>query len=472
MEVMNIRKVELTMNEQNKYEVIKKLVETNGDKHRAALKLGCSIRTINRLIRAYEANGKKAFSHGNKGRRPAIAVPRSQRDTIVLLYQNKYFDSNIRHFTELLAQHEAIQLSESTIRTILLDADILSPKAHKATKKAFKERLKAKKTASSSKKEQKKLQEAILSVDTPHFRRPRCRYFGERIQMDASVHLWFGDKKVYLHAAIDDATGAIVGAYFDEQETLKGYYNVFHQILSTYGIPYQFYTDRRTVFEYKQKKSPKTEEDTYTQFAYACKLFGVDLKTTSVPQAKGRIERLFGTLQSRLPIELRLKGVDSIEQANTFLQHYLTEFNAQFALATDCIKSVFEMQPAAETINLYLSVLTSRKIDNGHCIKFQNNYYVPLDENGLKTPFRKSTEAIVAQTFDGRLFCTIHDKVYALERVANHECVSRYFNTKEEIKLQKTPKKQYIPDMTHPWRKDNFMKYVYSMAGHETDWAS
>ena len=103
----------------------------------------------------------------------------------------------------------------------------------------------------------------------------------------------------HLHLAIDDATGTVTGAWFDTQETLRGYYHVFHQILTNYGIPYQFFTDRRTIFTYKQKNSPSLDEDTYTQFAYACKQLGVLLESSSVPQAKGRVERLNQTLQSR-----------------------------------------------------------------------------------------------------------------------------------------------------------------------------
>ena len=116
------------------------------------------------------------------------------------------------------------------------------------------------------------------------------------LQMDASVHEWFGNTKTHLHIAIDDCTGMIVGAYFAEQETLNGYYNVFHQILTTYGIPAMFYTDRRTVFEYKKKNTNKIEKDTLTQFGYACHQLGVELKVTSVAQAKGRVERAFQTL--------------------------------------------------------------------------------------------------------------------------------------------------------------------------------
>lgn len=459
------------MNEQKKYEAIKKLVDTNGSKDRAAVQLGCTRRTIDRLIKAYCRDGKAAFSHGNKGKSPAHTTSDTLRQQVCLLYENKYTDANIRHFTQLLAEHEDIQLSENTVRGILLANGILSPKAHKATKKALKETLRAKKQKAPTKKEKDRLTEQLLTVDDPHPRRPRCQYAGEMIQMDASLHHWFGPSKSTLHAAIDDATGTIVGAYFDTQETLKGYYQVFCQILTDYGIPYLFYTDRRTVFEYKQKGTPSLEHDTFTQFGYACKQLGVDLKTTSVPQAKGRIERLFGTLQSRLPVELRLAGVSTLEQANEFLASYLKEFHAQFALDIHCTKSVFETQPEEKTIDLYLSVLTERKVDAGHCIRFQKKYYRLFDEQGCRTDFYKGTSAIVIQTLSGRHYASVNDRIYCLEEVPEQERVSRYFDTADSLEKEKKPKKRYIPDMHHPWRKDNFMKYVHAMVGREEHWA-
>lgn len=93
----------------------------------------------------------------------------------------------------------------------------------------------------------------MTDASDAHSRRPRCAYFGEMLQMDASLHLWFGDCKSQLHVAIDDCTGRIVGAYFDHQETLNGYYHVLLQFLTGYGIPHMLYTDNRTVFEYKNK---------------------------------------------------------------------------------------------------------------------------------------------------------------------------------------------------------------------------
>jgi hypothetical protein len=257
------------------------------------------------------------------------------------------------------------------------------------------------------------------------------------IQMDASEYVWFGNVKAHLHIAVDDATGTLVGAWFDPQETLNGYYHVLHQILNQYGIPYQFFTDNRTVFEYKQKNDSNVEKDTFTQFGYAYKQLGIDIRTSSVPQSKGRVERMNGTLQSRLPIELRLNGISSIEEANEFQKSYLKKFNKRFALPIDNIKSVFETQPDTEKINLTLAVLSSRKIDNGSCLKYHNNYYLPVGCSGLAVHHRKGTSAMVIKAFDlAKLLCE--------------------------------PKKKYIPPMSHPWKQASFERYMKKQA-HRKD---
>lgn len=240
--------------------------------------------------------------------------------------------------------------------------------------------------------------------------------------MDASPYEWFGTDKTTLHIAVDDATGTIIGAYFDCQKTLKGYYNIYAQILHKYGIPYKFFTDRRTVFTYKKKNAPDIGEDTCIQFSYACKQFGTEIKYSSVPQAKGRVERMFETLQSRLPVELRMAGITDIDAANEFLDHHINEFNAKFALPSDSIESVFEMQPSEETINLTLAVLTQRTVDSGHCIQFHKHYYRMLNSRGIQEHYLKGTKVMVIQAFDGSLFCSVNDKtIYALEEVPMHE---------------------------------------------------
>lgn len=458
---MTIRKVDLNMREQEKYEIIKKLVETNGNKKRAALKIGCTQRHINRLIQRYKKEGKSAFIHGNHGRKPAHTIEKEKKELIVDFYRTKYYGANFEHFTELLEKYEDVKVSPSVVRSVLMNEQIISPMAHRSTKKKLKKQLKAQKEAASSKKEIEQLQNKILEIEDAHPRRPRCANFGEMIQMDASEHLWFGDKKTQLHIAVDDSTGAIVGAYFDLQETLNGYYNVLSQILKSHGIPYMFFTDRRTVFEYNKKKSPSIEEDTFTQFGYACKQLGIEIETSSIPQAKGRVERIFRTLQSRLIIELRLNGITTIEQANSFLNSYIKEYNDAFALPVNNIKSVFEKQPDDEKINLTLAVLSSRKIDNGHCIRYENKYFKLLDTYGYPVYYYKGTSGMVIKSFNKELYFCVEEKVYVLEEIPTHERKSRNFDFDTPVEK---PKKKYIPPMSHPWKQASFEKYMNKQA--------
>ncbi|MBW9174067.1 ISNCY family transposase [Clostridium estertheticum] len=449
------------MNENAKYKIIKKLVDSNGNKRRASIELNCTVRHINRMIIGYKEKGKNFFIHGNRGIKPAHTLPDLTRQTIVSLYCAKYENANLTQFSELLAEFEGITVSSNTVRSILLQEFILSPKAKRATKKALQAKLIDMGKSTKSKKEASIIQNSILSIEEAHPRRPRCAYFGEMLQMDASVHLWFGKSKCQLHIAVDDSSGAIVGAYFDAQETLNGYYHVLEQILKTYGIPYMFYTDRRTVFEYKQKKSPSIEEDTFTQFGYACKQLGIDIKTSSVPQAKGRVERMFQTLQSRLPIELRLAGVGTLEQANEFLNSYIKKFNTQFALPLNNIKSVFETQPSIEKINLTLGVLAGRKIDNGSCVKYNKEYYLPVDAKGHPVYYHKGTSGMVIKAFNNELYFCVNEKVYALELLPAHVPSSKSFDL---AVAPKAPKKRYIPPMNHPWRKASFEVYCNKQA--------
>lgn len=447
------------MDEQKKYEVIKALADhPNGNKDRAALTLGCTKRHINRMLAGYRREGKAFFVHGNRGRKPATTIPEETRNTVVDLYRNKYYQANFRHYTELLEERENIRISPSSVAKILEAESILSPRVTKARKKRIKKELLIKKENASSKKEADAIQANLVAVEDAHSRRPRCAYFGEMQQMDASPYEWVPGQTWHLHLAIDDATGTVTGAWFDTQETLSGYYHVFHQILTNYGIPYQFFTDRRTIFTYKQKNSPSLDEDTYTQFAYACKQLGVLLESSSVPQAKGRVERLNQTLQSRLPVELRLAGITTIEGANEFLHSYIKKFNAKFSLPIHHTKSVFVEQPSDETINLILAVLNERTVDCGHCIRFQNQHYRMLDNRGLQVHYRNGTKTMVIQAFDGSLYCCVNDKeIYALEKVPE-----RYPSSKEldaEQPAQK-PKKKYIPPMNHPWRRSAFRKFV------------
>ena len=456
-----MRKVELSLKEKQKYEIIKKLVETNGNKERARIKLGLkSIRQINRLIAGYKEYGKEFFIHGNRGRKPKHALTDEFKDEIETLYTSKYFDCTYTQFTEYLAERENIFLSVPEVGQILRQRYILSPRARKATKKNLKKKLLAEKQKAKSKKEIAKLQSNIVAIEDAHPRQPRCIYFGEEIQTDACIHIWFGNTKTALHAAIDDSTGYVVAAYFDNQETLNGYYNIYYQILTKYGIPYLFKTDKRTVFEYNKKGTTSDEDNTFTQFAYACSQLGTSIECSSAPEFKPRIERLFESFQLRLIPELRLANITTIEEANAFLPAFLDKYNSKFALCIDNTKSVFEKQPSLQKINLTLAILSRRTVDTGHSICFKKKHYRTVNSVGTPIYFGKGTKVMVIEAFDKKLYATVEDSIFALEEIPETQSYSENF---DEI-LPTEPKKIYIPRMIHPWKRRSFELFAEKQA--------
>ena len=186
-----------------------------------------------------------------------------------------------------------------------------------------------------------------------------------------------------------------------------------------------------------------------------------------MPQAKGRVERLNQTLQSRLPVELRLAGITTIDAANEFLNSYIKEFNEKFALPLHGIKSVFEVQPKIEKINLILAVLCERTVDTGHCLRHSNKYYRMIDSRGNQVHYRKGTKVMFIQAFDGSQYCCVNDKdIYALEEIPEHETKSK------DLDIDYTPpkpKKPRIPPMNHPWRRQQFGKFVKQQEHHQND---
>ena len=456
-----MRKVELRMNEKEKYKIIKELVDHNDNKNRASKKLDLSRRQIDRLIIIYKEKGKSGFVHGNRSKKPIHTKDKSISEDIILLYKTKYYDFNFNHFKEFLEKDENIIVSYKFVYKTLTNEGILSPRARKKTKKDFakKKLLEEKKiNLSMTDDEIEAKVNHEIALEDSHPRGEKPKYFGEVIEQDGSIHQWFGDFKSCLHLAIDKATSTIVGAYFDKQETLNGYYHVFYQILTNYGIPYKFLTDNRTVFNYMSLNPDKrtSDKDVLTQYGYACKQLGVDLETTSVSQAKGLIERTNGTFQGRLVQELRLNNINTIEKANEYLINvFVPYFNERFALDYKKFESVFEESPSTEKINYTLAVLTPRKIDNGNSIKYYGKYYQPYLNNELKC-FMPKTEALVIKAFNGDLLVTIDEQVLELRELSRNERFSKEFDEVIEIK----EKKKYIPPMTHPWKLSSFKKQI------------
>lgn len=407
----------------NKYQarfvesVLKKVISGKYRKIDAHRKLGYSRPYIDELIEKYKKDGYSSLIHKNTRRAPINKIDFNKANLIVSLYKEKYDGFNFTHFKEMLFEYENISISYCSLYRLLKEVGIQSPKHQK-----------------------------IRHKENLHPSRPRRSFFGELIQIDGSIHLWFGEQKYTLHAAIDDATSAIVGAFFDKEETLFGYYMMFKQILMTYGIPQEFYSDRKTIFEYRKRdeNDKVIENDTFTQFKRCCNQLGVEIHTTSVSQAKGRVERLFGTLQDRLISEMRLNKVKTVEDANEFVTNFVTRHNNKFAIPIDYNTSLFAPPPKEYELDFYLSKEYERTVDNGSVISIKGQKLQFVDENGIILALPGKTKVSIYETLDGRFVGFIKDEYY-------ETVISTY--KKETILEIKKERKPWTPPPNHPWRR-------------------
>lgn len=387
----------------------------------AAARLGVTRQYVNRLKRAYAEGGEAALRHGNEGRAPSWKTGRDVEEAVVALYRGKYAGFNFSHFREKLLEEEGIRIGYRPLHRILTEAGIRSPKGRRKGGKAA----------------------------PRHPSRPRRERFGELLQIDASIHRWFGPSRprAALHGAIDDATGTVMGLWFDREETLAGYYEMAWQILEKYGIPEAFYGDNRSIFEYRRSASRGREpdRDVHTNFRRMCRQLGIELITTSVSQAKGRVERLWGTLQSRLVSELRLRGIETIEEANRFLPSFMADFNRRFASRPDMEGSLFAPAPPPREVDYYLSTEFRRVADNGSAIGFEGRRHQLVDEEtGEVWEAPPGTEVRVYVTRSGKRVAASGGRLWGLVEVERRKAGPR---------PKKPGRPRYVPGPDHPWRR-------------------
>ena len=433
--------------DEKKLEVMKMVVDGEKSISWAAAKLKRSEKTIRRYRKELLENPNADLVHKNRGRVP---INKTDHELIWHFYITKYYGMNITFFCEKLEENEGIKVSEGLVRLIFKEHDEFSVKAWHRTKNELRKRLRELKKLTKQQKEVLVQLEAEPYIRTTHPTQPRSKYFGEELQMDASIHLWFGTKKCALHTAIDDATGIIVGACFDYQETRNGYYQITKQILTKYGLPLLIKTDKRTVFEYKKKNDKDMAEDTMTQYEHVCQTLGIELQCSSSPQFKPRVERSYGTLQGRLPFELKEAGITTIEEANAFLKKYIKKFNEQFAISKG-IKSVW-VKVTKEQIDYALVTIAKRTVDCGNGIKLNNNYYGTFDSYGNQIFIKPKTKVSVITMMDGSVYAMHEDKLLALDIIPERQKVSDQIDFDMD---KPVIRKKYIPPYDSIWRITN-----------------
>jgi transposase len=251
-----------------------------------ALLIERSYRQAQRIIVNIQKRGMLGLKHGNLGRAPSNKSPLSLKAKVQSLIKEKYFDFNLTHLAEHLSEHEGIQIKRETLRRWAHEKGT-PKKTHRRRSKKI------------------------------HQLRPRMPRYGMLIQFDGSDHDWFSGNgpRAVLLGGIDDATGEVLWLEFFPAEDTFSCLKVMRSITAKYGIPEAYYLDQAAHFGKRD-----ADQDT-TQIGRALKELGVNLILASTPQAKGRIERLWGTLQDRLVAELRLNGINRIPRANEFIEY-------------------------------------------------------------------------------------------------------------------------------------------------------
>lgn len=321
--------------------------------------LGLSERRIKQIKKEVKENGVKSIQHGNRGRKPKNTISDETRKKILELRSSyEYEISNFKHFQELLKERENIDISYSALYNILHNAGIKSPKKHRKSKL--------------------------------HHRRKRKNSEGMMLQADGTPFDWFGcGEKYSLHGFVDDATGKITGLYMCKNECLLGYLEVLRQTLENYGIPISLYPDKYSVFFPPKKVNDHItieeqlngREKGITQFGRIVEELGITMFPANSPQAKGRVERLWETLQSRLVTEFRINKITTIEQANSFLFTYIDIYNSKFAVKPLNKKSMFLKLPKSYNLDELLCVKFERTIDNAGVFSLNNSKFQILDRS-------------------------------------------------------------------------------------------
>jgi len=334
-------KVTLNLKEQKRLLVLNGVLAGRMTGQEVADVLGLSLRHTRRLMAAYRQEGAAVLVHGNRGKRSRRRTLEAVEEEIVALAKGEYHDYNNCHFAEELEERHGITVSSSTVRRIRQRHGLPSPRKRRV----------------------------------PRHRRRRERYpqVGMLLQVDGSKHDWLEGRGPWLtlHAAIDDATNEIPWAVFRETEDATGYALLIHHISQTHGLPLALYADRHTIFQ--NPKEATIEEqlaglEPRSQLGQILHSLDIHLIGARSPQAKGRVERLFGTLQDRLVKELRRAGATNLEEANVALRKYLPRFNKRFTKPAAQPGSAYRPQLTRAEANARVCFTYWRSVTNDHTI--------------------------------------------------------------------------------------------------------
>jgi transposase len=398
--------------------------------------LDLTLRQVRRLIAKYREKGAEGLMHGNRGRSAHNRLDEGMRVKIQGLAQEEYKDYNDSHFTEELVEEYGFKVSRSTVRRIRRGMGQKSPRKHR----------------------------------TPRHRssRERKEKAGMMLQADGSRHEWLEGRGPWLTLVgyIDDATSEVLGAVFREEEDALGYFLGLKDICLGTGIPAAVYADRHTIFQSPTQATIEQElagEQPKSQFGRLLDELGIQLIAAQSPQAKGRVERLWGTLQDRLVKELRKAQATNLDEANQVLKAFLPKYNARFQVAPAQNETGYLPWPKEYRARDFFCFKHTRTVTNDNTFPFDGHrFQIPP---GPKRRSYAKAKVEIRQHLDGQLevcyqglslatFEPSHEQPVRVKKFSpapGLEAPERQVEHKKVVKpIQRMP---YKPAADHPWRK-------------------
>jgi transposase len=349
-------KIMMDNKEARRVAIIEPTLEGKFKNYQAAQLLELSVRQVKRLKKIAKVKGSAAVLHANRGKQPHNALPAAKQAEILQLATSKLKNCNYLHMQEVLETEMGIEISYSSLYRLM--------RSHHIETSMPKRRRRC------------------------HRSRKAMNHFGELVQLDASKFDWFSDGSyAYLHAAIDDATNKVLALYFTKEESLEGYRELIFQINKAYGLPHTLYADGRTIFFYDSKLKHKLSleeqlagiEENRPQFARACKSTGITLMHAYSPQAKGLVERLWGSFQNRLPKDFLRLDIRTMDQANAYFSRFIPSWNRRHSHDPAAEESFFAPKWPSGLLELHFATQEKRILSKGFTFAFQGKKYTIPD---------------------------------------------------------------------------------------------
>lgn len=368
--------ISMSMKETERIAIMDNLVAKRIKQKHASRQLGISVRQVQRMVKRYKREGVAGLIHKSRGRAGNRAMPQEKKDQIVLLIRKYYPDFGPTLAAEKLAERHGINVSEEKVRLLMIKEGLWKAKQRK---------------------------QIII-----HSYRERRSCVGELIQLDGSPHKWFEDRRepCTLAAFIDDATSRIMDGEFVDYEGTFTLFEATEHYLKTHGKPLSLYVDKHSTFKINRQATIEEELKDFlpqSQFGRAMEDLRIELIFANSPQAKGRIERLFETLQDRLVKEMRLEGISTKEEGTRYFREiYIPKHNARFAVLPKDQTNVHRSLLPSDDLFRIFTIQTVRHVSKALVVQYKNTRY-QLDTTGSYRYLLKNQQILTEENKTGAL---------------------------------------------------------------------